>query len=220
MKKLFFDIETIPCDTDLREVYLAYKLKGLTGEVAPEVVEETFARSSFDGGFGRICCIGYIKETGTKVEKGVLKGSEKKMLEEFWRLAADVQLFVGHNVFGFDFPFIYQRSIVNRVRPRFDLSFARYRKNPIFDTMCEWTLWNYDTSNKRSLEALSKILGLPTSKDKMDGSQVWTYYLAGKIDEICTYCMKDVVLTRQVYYRMIIEEPPECEKSVQDDIPF
>lgn len=220
MKKLFFDIETIPADDTMRDAFLAYKLKSGDGEPTAEVIDETYARSSFDGGFGRICCIGYIKETGSGIERGVLKGDEKKMLQDFWRLAADVNLFIGHNVFGFDFPFIYQRSIVHRVKPRFDLSFARYRKNPVFDTMCEWTLWAYDSGTKRSLDALSKVLGLPTSKDQMDGSQVWPYYQAGRIDDICTYCMKDVELTRQVYYRMIVEDPPVYEKAVQDDIPF
>ena len=52
----------------------------------------------------------------------------------------------------------------------------------------------------------TKVLGFPTSKDEMDGSMVWPYFQEGRIDEICAYCMKDVELTRKVYYKMTFEE--------------
>lgn len=88
-------------------------------------------------------------------------------------------------------------SIINAVRPRTDISFARYRNKPIYDTMVEWELWNMDRTRVQKLDTLAKVLGLPTSKDEMDGSMVWQYFQDGKIDEICKYCMKDVELTRK-----------------------
>jgi predicted PolB exonuclease-like 3'-5' exonuclease len=207
--KLFFDIETVPCNTEEREVFLEILKKRAKNA---ELDEETlFEQTALEGTFGRLCCIGYIKEDG-KVEKGVLRGSEKEILTKFWEVAQGVNRFIGHNIWEFDLPFIYKRSIINGIKPRYDISFARYRNMPIFDTLQEWELWGY--GSKQKLDTLAKVLKLPTSKDLMDGSEVWKYYQDGRIDEICTYCMKDVELTRQVYYKMTFEEMMLEEKVV------
>lgn len=211
MIKLFFDIETIPCDEESREKHIEIlrKKNGNSAKTDTQIHESM----SFSGEFGRVCCIGIIKEDSQKVlQKEVFRGEEKEILTKFWDTASDVDRFIGHNIWDFDFPFIYKRSIINSVKPR-ELSFVRYRNIPIFDTMKEWDLWSYNKA--QSLDTLAKIFGFPTSKDEMDGSQVWQYYQDGKIEEICKYCMKDVELTRQVYNKMTFEET-----SPSDDIPF
>jgi 3'-5' exonuclease len=203
MVKLFLDIETLPCDEEMKDTVVAIlKKKNGNKEKDPE---QLFLETGFDGTFGRICCIGYIKEyQGGAIEKGVLRGPEAEMLREFWAVARDATLFIGHNILEFDLPFIYQRSMIRNIRPTQQINFARYRNNPIFDTMKEWSKWAYNAGVK--LDTLAKVLNLPTSKGDLDGSQVYTYFLEGKLDDICSYCMKDVVLTRQVYYRMNFEE--------------
>lgn len=199
MIKLFLDIETLPCDETMKEVVVEILQK--KSQNATKDPEQLFLETGFDGTFGRICCIGYIKELHDgSVEKDVLKGSEKDILTAFWAMARDASLFIGHNVLEFDLPFIYQRSMVLGVRPSQNLNFAKYRNSPIYDTMKEWTKWAYSAGPK--LDTLAKVLKLQTSKDAMDGSQVYTYFLDGKLEDICAYCMKDVVLTRQVYYKM------------------
>lgn len=215
MKKLFFDIETIPSAEEHREIHVEIikKLSSKKGKTIEKIHEET----SFEGTFGRICCIGIIKEDPEGIiQKEVFKGTEKEILTEFWKVAADVQQFIGHNIWNFDLPFIYKRSIINEVRPRLDISFARYRNIPIYDTQQEWELWGYQKAQK--LDTLAKVLGFPTSKDEMDGSMVWKYYKEGKIDDICKYCMKDVELTRQVYYKMTFGDPHSG--SMPGDINF
>lgn len=203
MVNLFFDIETIPSAQEHRETHV----KILSKKSGNRSEEEIYESTSFEGTFGRILCIGVIKEIdGKEVLREVIHGDEKKILKRFWEVAGDVNRFVGHNIWAFDMPFIYQRSIINRVRPRGDISFARYRNVPIFDTMTEWSLWNFDSGKNQKLDTLAKVLGLPTSKDEMDGSMVWPYYQKGKLDEIYKYCMKDVELTRQVYKKMVFEE--------------
>jgi 3'-5' exonuclease len=203
MNKLYFDIETIPSADEYKDVHLEI-LKKKNGT---KTDEEIHVNTSFDGTFGRICCIGVIKEdsNGKIVQKEVFSGKEKDILINFWQSAQGVHRFIGHNIWGFDLPFIFQRSIINGVRPRTDISFARYRNIPIYDTMLEWTLWNLDHSKMQKLDTLAKVFGLPTSKDEMDGSMVWDYYKQGKIEEICKYCMKDVELTRNVYKKMTFE---------------
>jgi predicted PolB exonuclease-like 3'-5' exonuclease len=206
MIKLFFDIETLPSADEHRDHHLEIlrKRKG-NGDLGDN---EIHSMTSSEGTFGRICCIGVIKEGPTGIiTKDVYAGTEKEMLTKFWDTAAGVWRFVGHNIWAFDLPFIYKRSIINGVKP-LPLNFARYRNVPIYDTMMEWELWNVMKSQK--LDTLAKILGLPTSKDEMDGSMVADYFKQGRIEEIKKYCMKDVELTRKVYYKMTFEEmPPE-----------
>lgn len=205
MIKLFFDIETIPSADEHRDTHLEIlkKRKSMDGMEDDDI----HGMTALEGTFGRICSIGLIKE-GPKgiIQKEVLSGDEKQMLEEFWKAGQGVWRFVGHNIWAFDLPFIYKRSIIHGVRPIM-LPFARYRNVPIYDTMMEWELWNMQ--NRQKLDTLAKVLGFPTSKDEMDGSMVADYFKQGRIEEINKYCMKDVELTRKIYYKMTFETPSE-----------
>lgn len=208
MVNLFFDIETLPSAEEHKSIHLEIlRKKSKKGtEKTTKTDIEIHESTSFEGTFGRICCIGYIKEVDGKETQGdCLSGDEKEILKKFWEVSRDVDRFVGHNIWDFDLPFIYQRSRIMGVKPK-HLNFARYRNLPIYDTMHEWSLWNFDKDKKMSLDTLAKVLGLPTSKDEMDGSMVWKYFQEGRLEEICKYCMKDVELARQVYKKMAFEE--------------
>ena len=205
MIKLFFDIETIPSAEEHRDTHLEILKKRKSMETLdPDVIHNLTA---LEGTFGRVCSIGMIKEGPQGIiQKDVFSGDEKQMLEQFWTAAQGVWRFVGHNIWAFDLPFLYKRSIIHGVKP-LTLNFARYRNVPIYDTMMEWELWNFQ--NRQKLDTLAKVLRLPTSKDEMDGSMVADYFKEGRIAEINKYCMKDVELTRKVYYKMTFETPAE-----------
>ncbi len=202
MKKLFLDIETIPAGEEsldaLRLLHGKNLQKNSRKGKSVENFEQYLLKTAFDGAFGRILCIGYaINDNPTEILYE--EGDEKKILEKFWEIAGDADLFIGHNVMEFDLRFIYQRSIINNVRPSQDLNFARYRNNPIFDTMKEWAKWSMFNI---SLEHLALALGIPTPKKGIDGSQVYSFYKDGKINEILDYCKRDVETTRAVYKKM------------------
>lgn len=208
MKKLFLDIETLPASgesmTIVKDLFEEQKKKngarsrgkfGMTESATS--FDSYFRGTSFSGEFGRIFCIGYaVNDQPAEC----LVGDEKDMLEKFWQIASDASVFVGHNVMDFDLRFIYKRSIILGVRPTQDLSFARYRSNPIFDTMREWEKWG---STGVSLHKLALALGIESSKNgDIDGSQVYDFFLAGKTTEICDYCKRDVEVTRKIYNRI------------------
>ncbi|MFC1757070.1 ribonuclease H-like domain-containing protein [Patescibacteria group bacterium] len=204
MRKLYLDIETLPAPDDKHEILRFLHEKAIEkNKKAKKDFEQYLLKTSFNGAFGRILCIGYAVDD-METEVIYEGGDETKMLEKFWKIADKSDLFIGHNVMDFDLRFIYQRSIINKVKPSRDLSFARYRKFPIYDTMREWTNWSFDASV--GLEPIALALGIPTPKDGIDGSQVFDFYKAGKIDEILEYCKRDVDTTRAVYKRMIFEE--------------
>jgi predicted PolB exonuclease-like 3'-5' exonuclease len=206
MKKMFLDIETIPADGEkietLKKLWEEIKKKNITNAKKSESDFETFFRNtSFQGEFGRILCIGYAIDDN---EVECLVGDEKEMLQKFWSLASDVNTFIGHNLMEFDLKFIYKRSIIHNVRPSRDLNFARYRSEPIFDTMKEWEKWG---AQGVSLHRLTTALGITSPKEEgIDGSKVYDYFLAGKTDEIAKYCKRDVDATRKVYKRMTFQQ--------------
>ncbi|MBI4523957.1 MAG: ribonuclease H-like domain-containing protein, partial [Deltaproteobacteria bacterium] len=121
----------------------------------------------------------------------------------FWKLVADIFLFVGHNILDFDLRFIYQRSVINRIKPSRGIPFARYRSAPVFDTMHEWTKWGRDSVG---LDALAKALGLESPKANLDGSHVYDYHRVGRHPEIYEYCCRDVETVRRIYRRMTFTE--------------
>src|ERR1700730_12102784 len=54
---------------------------------------------------------------------------------------------------------------------------------------------------KVKLDELSRIRGLPGKPDGIDGSQVETYFNAGRIQEIADYCKSDVINTYRLWLR-------------------
>jgi predicted PolB exonuclease-like 3'-5' exonuclease len=58
----------------------------------------------------------------------------------------------------------------------------------------------YQSRANAPLAEVALMLGLP-GKLGMDGSQVWDYFLDGKIDAIRNYCETDVLNTYLIYLR-------------------
>jgi predicted PolB exonuclease-like 3'-5' exonuclease len=202
--RFYFDIETLPAsgkDVQLIKKFYEEMRTKKNGE-ALKVDFNTFHRNtSFQGEFGRIFCIGYARDDEPAE---ALRGDEKQILIDFWEEAREEKLFIGHNIMEFDFRFIYKRSIINGVRPSRDLNFARYRSDPIFDTMKEWEKWG---AQGTSLHKLSIALGIASPKEEgIDGAKVYDYFLAGRGDEIVEYCKRDVEATRKVYKKMTFLE--------------
>jgi 3'-5' exonuclease len=189
MKTIFLDIETVPTERSLRE-------NGLLEAQIQLDETEILKKLSLSAATAKIICICYAIEPPVGSEVQVLEGEETAIIRNFWSLAADCDLFVGHNILDFDLRFIYQRSIIHQIRPSRDLPFARFRSAPIFDTMQEWSKWGRE---RASLDLLSKTFGLRSPKENLDGSKVYPYYRSGKLAEIVDYCKCDVNSVRQVY---------------------
>ena len=87
--------------------------------------DEQYAKSSFDGTFSQIVCIGLLEFSDQLEPRGSVAwygGDERELLRQFWsRLAQNrPSLFITHNGLGFDLPFIKKRSIIHQVKPSLD----------------------------------------------------------------------------------------------------
>src|SRR5260370_39315443 len=66
--------------------------------------------------------------------------------------------------------------------------------------LCD-VLSSFSYGAKVKLDELSRIMGLPGKPDGIDGSQVETYFNAGRIQEIADYCKSDVINTYRLWLR-------------------
>jgi 3'-5' exonuclease len=166
-RTLTIDIETLPA--------LEMAGNGLLALQAEKTAEDHL-KTALNGDFGQILCIGFIDEDPWgRIESGVLGwdeqretfiNDERNTLTRFWELMRGFRRerdrIVGHNIFDFDLKFILKRSVIHGVRPSVELSFARYRNQPIYDTMMEWERWSFNS--RISLDKLARVLNLPSSK--------------------------------------------------------
>lgn len=181
-----------------------------------QCTDEQFRLLSLYAEYGRVLTIGVIVEECDRVlhrgvfgrdrSSGRFHLNEARTLRGFWNLLKDFNvgrdLIIGHNVLDFDLPFIYKRSRINRMRPTVFFNFARYRSAPVYDTMREWAHWNPQAVHI-SLAHLAEILQVGIGKTEgMDGAHVYDELLAGRHELIAEYCLRDVELTRAIYYRM------------------
>ncbi len=152
--------------------------------------------------------IGNLRQTATEYVLGIdaegNEESEKQALTKFLNLLKnfdpDSDEIVGHNIIGFDLPFVFQRCLVNNlpVRQFIDLTDVHAR---VYDTMHRWWL---GARRNVSLDDLAWALGIESSKSSgVEGSKVFELYHAGKLAEIREYNLNDVRVTRKVYERMV-----------------
>ncbi len=108
---------------------------------------------------------------------------------------------VGHNIIGFDLPFIFQRCLVHCISAKPLVDLREYNVRGVFDTMHHWWL-----GSKRfvSLDDIAWALGIESSKTaEVEGSKVFDLYQAGRLADIRQYNLNDVRVTRKVYERMV-----------------
>lgn len=109
-------------------------------------------------------------------------------------------VFCGHNIAGFDLPFLKARSIILAVKPPSVLIKAMNAKPwdiCIADTML---LWNPDSQKRASMDKICKAFGID-GKDDFDGSMVAETWPVDP-QKVIDYCEDDVRRTRAMYKRM------------------
>jgi len=170
--------------------------------------DELYAKSAFDGTFSRIVCIGLLEFSDQMEARSAVAwygANERELLRQFWaRLAQDrPTLFITHNGLGFDFPFIRKRSIINQVKPSLDINLAKFRTEPVYDTMAIWSNW--DTRGWVKLDVLARALQVETKSGS--GGQVAEMWEKGQGLELARYCLQDTYVTYACYCRMNFRQP-------------
>ena len=170
--------------------------------------DELYERSSFDATYSRIVCIAILIFSPSMEPKGAVSwygSNEQELLRQFWGRIAEIRptLFIAHNGLGFDLPFIKKRSIIHRVKPSMEISLAKFRTEPVYDTMAVWSNW--DMRGWVKLDILARALNVETKSGS--GKQVAEMWATGHGQEIAEYCLQDTYVTYACYNRMTFREP-------------
>jgi len=209
--KVYLDCETLPPD----------KNDPLVHNKIAQCTEEEYRKLALSSQWCRLLCIGLIIEgdDGEIIHRGVLGRDRSTMrfhldegrtLRGFWNLlkAFDDRkdLLIGFNLLDFDLVVLCQRSIIKKIKPSFQVCFKRFCSRPVYDVMWAFQYWRH----RISLDEVAQVLEIESSKrDGIDGSRVYDLFLEGRDDEIASYCLNDVILTRSIYYRMNFIEMPD-----------
>lgn len=171
--------------------------------------------------FSRIVCIsmGYFNSpTEFKVNAFYGEGgSEKSLIDQFseasTKLSAQCKHIGGHNIKGFDIPFIIRRALIKGaiLNTNFDLYNAKpWEVVQFVDTMDMWKPLNAYVGSA-SLYSIAAAFGFKSPKEEMDGGMVSTIYhmpedtgsTSRNIQKIGKYCNGDVITTAFIYVRMV-----------------
>ena len=124
-------------------------------------------------------------------------------------------LLCGHNGKEFDFPYIARRMIIHQIAlpEKLNLFGKKPWEIPHLDTMELWKFGDY--KHFTSLQLLTSILGIPSPKDDISGSEVGTvFYKEKNIERIVKYCEKDTVAVAQLLLRFNNEPLLNVNKNI------
>ncbi|CAM1360386.1 3'-5' exonuclease [Tenacibaculum xiamenense] len=214
---LFLDIETVPqyevwnnLSNEEKELFdLKTKYQRKDGYSA----EEFYLRAGIWAEFGKIVCIsvGYFKKKNEIETFRVTSFSgvdERKILLDFKCLLDNHfnqkhHLLCAHNGKEFDFPYIARRMVIHQIELPEKLNLFGKKPWEIshLDTMDLWKFGDY--KHYTSLKLLTHVLGVPSPKEDIDGSEVADiFYKEKNIQRIVDYCERDTVAVAQVFLRL------------------
>lgn len=237
---LFLDVETVPGHADyealseeMQELWYV-KSRSITRKSRDELSTEEAAELYFDRAgifaeFGKIICIsvGVVHRSREDNRLRVRLTSfankdEAQLLRDFGKMLGQYyndpnrHFLCGHNIKEFDIPYICRRMVVHQLELPELLNISGkkpWETRYLLDTM---ELWKFgDFKNFTSLRLLAALLGFPSPKDDIDGSQVGRiFWEDGDLERIAHYCEKDVLATVQLllrYKRMPILEEDQVQ---------
>lgn len=216
---IYFDIETIPSQLpgvmdEFRAAVQApsqYKkpdsIAAWLEENREAEAEAAWLKTSFDGGMGHVCVISWAYGDEAPSSASVREfgdvNQERALLGEFFAALKPGHQFIGHNIIGFDLPFLWKRAMVLGVKP--PMYFPRDPK-PWGESVCDtMLLWDSSQRAGGSMARICRLMGIP-GKGDMDGGKVWPMVRDGQIEAVASYCRDDVARTRAMHRRMTFAE--------------
>lgn len=212
---LYFDIETLPDQSEnalekAREqvtppgnIKKQESIDTWMAENQERAARELLHKTCLDGATGHVCTIGWaINDGQVHVEHAEDVGEERDILTAFFRHVPprDVTL-VGHNVLGFDIPFLTKRAVILGIELPSDWAWPRDPKpwsKGVFDTMTAWA----GARDRISMNRLCGYLGI-VGKTDFDGSMVAEAWAEGRHMTIAEYCDDDVRRTRSIHQKFL-----------------
>jgi len=177
-------------------------------KIAANIAEqrmEWFKRAALSPMTGKIVAIGYKIPYKVPTQATILHvANEIELLTEFWRdyeeHAKKQGQMIGHNILGFDIPFIIRRSWANKIRVPATVQNGRYLNERRFiDTMTAFQCGNR-TEKFHSLDTVAKFMGF-AGKTEAIGAQ-FAEILATDPKRALAYLAADLQAVEDIAERM------------------
>ncbi|WP_051295873.1 3'-5' exonuclease [Eisenibacter elegans] len=222
---LFLDIETVRATAKFEELsedmQRLWELKSRSLKLEDQSPAESYAdRGGIYAEFGKIVCISFgmlhgLDSAQPSLRLGSFYGADERAILADFKQLLDEKLsgekyrnlvLCAHNGKEFDFPYMCRRYIVQQI-PLPKLLHIQGKKPweiPHLDTMDFWKFGDWKASTK--LELLCHLLGIPSPKSDMEGSQVnEVFWDAQHHRKIARYCEQDVGAIAQLMLRYSLQ---------------
>jgi predicted PolB exonuclease-like 3'-5' exonuclease len=184
-------------------------------ETTPDLVETDAAGASAHIGdkfpkhlWHEIVCIGAL--VATRVDEHwevralgaphVGQRPERELIESFVTRIAELRpRLVGFNTNSFDLPVLRYRAMLHRVRaPGLACRpyFRRYTDDA--EDLCD-IFGSFGSAGKATLNEICRTLGLDGKTEGIDGSKVRQLVQEGRIAEVASYCLQDVICSFRLW---------------------
>ncbi|MBD3238835.1 MAG: hypothetical protein GF332_04340 [Candidatus Moranbacteria bacterium] len=146
-------------------------------------------------------------KTLSKTQKNGIEyvsGTEKQILENFWKTAEKYDEFVTYNGKSFDVPYLIIRSAVHEIKPTKNIMSNRYYRSQDpkakhVDLLDQLTFYGAVYSRAK-LHVVCRAFGIESPKNQgVDGADVARLFQKGFFQKIADYNVGDVKSTAKVY---------------------
>ncbi len=192
MRFAFLDIETVPFkieNEDVREYLMDHKINR--------------EMRLYNPNYSRIVCI-CLKFNDENETKVFFNEDEKELLSEFWnfiKLNFKDAVFVTHNGYGFDIPFINLRSCINGLTIPFSFNLNKWNMDSSnhFDVMLFFS--NNGNFTNMPLNIIAKMHNIGV-KNNIPGNEIEECFNNKEYDKIIERCKNDVELLEGVFEKL------------------
>ncbi len=214
MNTFIIDIETIPQDLNMMSEPIRQQL--LKYSETPEDTEHTKAQMALWAPTNQIVAIGvlevksgrgavYYQDNGKKTipfrDGNIVyrSGSEKEILERFWRVMLKSNQFVTFNGRSLDCPVLMLRSAFLGVRPSKNLMPYRYSSDIHIDLQEQLSF--YHATKFFSLDMYCRSFGITMPNVGMTGHDMKSEYERGEHQRIARHCAGHLIGTKELYLK-------------------
>lgn len=201
-RKFVFDIETAPRPGIMDTFYPQWAESKYPGKEGQELED----MAALHAEFGMICAIAIGNALTDEAPKVYTAGSveeEKELIKAVTDIFdSENAVLVGHNIKGFDIPFVAKRFMaqVGFVPRALNFGGKKPWEIPHIDTM---ELMRFGGGASMSLRSACLLLNIADSKGSVCGSEVPQLFREGRTAEIGQYCAGDVVAERELYRKIM-----------------
>lgn len=229
---IFFDAEMSSRNKELDinskefELFEWFLRDKVTGDVPDaNVVQQTYKNTAaLKAEFNRVVCIsvGFVSNHTLYIK--TFKGEQKDVIRRFYNVLRDSPNLMptGYNIIGFDLPTIRLKAFEEGVDINIPDKFVDSGKKPwtISDAVLDlMDIMKGTFFNNISLDNACHMGGVPSPKEgSISGPKVSEAFWDGRIDEIASYCERDVEATVRLFLKMAGSSYEIKEVVIKEDV--